>query len=69
MQQQQQVQMQQQKVDHSQTKRVVMQSLMRNAVVGAGGVLTPTGEYAGKAQVQVQPGAPAPPEASGSDAV
>lgn len=54
-QQQQAVQMQQQQVDLGQTKRVVMQSLMRNAKVGAGGVLTPKGEYAGRAIVQVTP--------------
>lgn len=41
-----------QQVDQSQTRRVVMQSLMRNAKVGPGGVLTPTGDYAGSKAVR-----------------
>ncbi|EAU86957.1 elongation factor-2 kinase [Coprinopsis cinerea okayama7 len=46
--QRQQVQMQQQQVDKGQAKRMVMQSLMRNAEVGAGGILKPRGAYAHK---------------------
>lgn len=57
--QQQSVQLMQQQVDRSQTERVVMQTLMRSAKVGAGGVLTPKGEYAGRAIVQAPQSAPA----------
>ncbi|KAF6760445.1 hypothetical protein DFP72DRAFT_843356 [Ephemerocybe angulata] len=44
-----------QSVAHSQTKRVVMQSLMRKATVGPGGVLTPKGVWAGSAPVATEP--------------
>lgn len=44
-----------QSVAHSQTKRVVMQSLMRKATVGPGGVLTPKGAWAGSAPVATEP--------------
>ncbi|KAF5309292.1 hypothetical protein D9611_014666 [Ephemerocybe angulata] len=49
----QQVSLMSQQVDQSQTNRIVMQSLMRNAKVGPGGVLTPTGEYSGAKGVQM----------------
>ncbi|TFK19603.1 hypothetical protein FA15DRAFT_167582 [Coprinopsis marcescibilis] len=42
-----------QAIDRNQTKRVVMQGLMRNAKVGAGGVLQPTGAYADKGPVKL----------------
>lgn len=45
-----------QQMDMSQTRRVVMQSLMRSAKVGPGGVLTPVGEYAGKSGVKFASG-------------
>ncbi|KAF6752985.1 hypothetical protein DFP72DRAFT_433768 [Ephemerocybe angulata] len=47
-----------QAIDESQTKRIIMQTLMRNAKVGPGGVLTPTGEYSGAKGVNILEGVP-----------
>lgn len=47
-----------QAIDESQTKRIIMQTLMRNAKVGPGGVLTPTGEYSGAKGVKILEGVP-----------